>query len=192
MKALISVSDKTGIVEFAQFLCSIGTEIISTGGTYDLLKKSHLSVTNITDITSYKKPVDTIIKTLYPEIYAGISANRKDYKQMEQLRNSNIYPIDIVIANLFPFEELYKNTKKSIEDCLEFIDIGGPTMLRSAAKSYKDIVVICDPSDYLKIMEEFKQSNNISINTRKYLMKKVFKTTSTYDMMINKFIDNYL
>ena len=192
MKALISVADKTGIIELAQFLCSKSVEIISTGGTYDLLKKSNIPVTHISNITSYKKPIDSVIKKLYPEIYAGISASRNDSKQMKQLNNLKIYPIDIVVANLFPFEQLYKDTKKSLDDCLNFIDIGGPTMLRSAAKNYKDIIVISDPSDYSQIIKEFQMKNSISINTRKYLMKKVFKTTANYDMMISEFINKYL
>lgn len=191
MKALISVSDKKGIVDFTKYLSSLEIEIISTGGTYDLLVKSGITVTHISTLTSYDKPINSIIKTLYPEIYAGISVNRSNQEQMNQLEKANISPIDFVIVNLFPFESLLNNSQLSIDNCLDFIDIGGPTMLRSAAKSYKDIVVVCDPEDYSKIIKELESTNNISIETRKYLAKKVFKATSNYDLKISKFLDNY-
>ena len=191
MKALISVSDKTGIVDFCKNLSDCGIELISTCGTFDLLTQSGLSVENVLDLTEYKKPVDSIIKTLYPEIYAGISVNRSNQEQMNQLEKANISPIDFVIVNLFPFESLLNNSQLSIDNCLDFIDIGGPTMLRSAAKSYKDIVVVCDPEDYSKIIKELESTNNISIETRKYLAKKVFKAISNYDLKITKVLDNY-
>lgn len=192
MKALISVSDKTGIVDFCKNLSDCGIELISTGGTFDLLTQSGLSVENVLDLTEYKKPVDSIIKTLYPEIYAGISANRNDNIQMKQLANCNISPIDFVVVNLFPFESFSENTTLSVDDCLDYIDIGGPTMLRSAAKSYKNIVVVSDLSDYPLIIKELKSNGNVSTETRKYLMKKVFTATANYDVMISKFIDKNL
>lgn len=192
MKALISVSDKTGIVDFCKNLSECGIELISTGGTLDLLTKSGLSVENVLDLTEYKKPVDSIIKTLYPEIYAGISVNRNDSVQMKQLTNSNISPIDFVVVNLFPFDSFSQNTSLSIDDCLDYIDIGGPTMLRSAAKSYKNIVVVSDPSDYPLIIRELKSNGNVSIETRKYLMKKVFTATANYDVIISNIIDKNL
>ena len=192
MKALISVSDKTGIIDFCKNLSDCGIELISTGGTFDLLAQSGLSVENVLDITEYKKPVDSIIKTLYPEIYAGISANRNDNVQMKQLENCNISPIDFVVVNLFPFESFSENTTLSTDDCLDYIDIGGPTMLRSAAKSYKNIVVVSDPSDYPLIIKELKSNGNVSIETRKYLMKKVFTATANYDVIISNIIDKNL
>jgi len=192
MKALISVSDKTGIVDFCKNLSECGIELISTGGTLDLLTKSGLSVENVLDLTEYKKNVDSIIKTLYPEIYAGISANRNDAVQMKQLANSNISPIDFVVVNLFPFDSFSQNTSLSLDACLDYIDIGGPTMLRSAAKSYKNIVVVSDPSDYPLIIKELKSNGNVSIETRKYLMKKVFTATANYDVIISNIIDKNL
>ena len=191
MKALISVSDKKGIVDFTKYLSSLGIEIISTGSTYDLLVKSRITVTHISTLTSYDKPINSIIKTLYLEIYAGISVSRSNQEQMNQLEKANISPIDFVIVNLFPFESLLNNSQLSIDYCLDFIDIGGSTMLRSAAKSYKHIVVVCDPKDYSKIIKELGSTNNISIETRKYLAKKVFKATSNYDLKTSKFLDNY-
>lgn len=192
MKALISVADKTNIVKFAKELSCLNIELISTGGTYKLLSNSGLIVQDVLDITSFNKPIDSIIKTLYPEIYAGISANRNSSIQMNQLQNSNINTIDIVVVNLFPLDPFSKEKDASLDDFLEHIDIGGPTLLRSAAKSYKDIVVVSDPSDYPMVIQELKLSNHISINTRLYLMKKVFETTYKYDLHINKIISSFL
>lgn len=192
MNALISVSDKTNIVDFASKLSSLGINLISTGGTLELLTANGINVSNILDITTYSKPVDSIIKTLYPEIYAGISANRNDPVQMNQLQSSDIVPIDIVVVNLYPLDTSLSKNILSIDSYLDCIDIGGPTMLRSAAKSYKDIIVICDPSDYPLIIQELETNSTISTDTRLYLMKKVFKTTFEYESRINQFIENNL
>ena len=188
MKVLISVSNKTGIVEFAKKLSSLGSELISTGGTYNLLTNNGLSVTNILNITSYSKPLNTIIKTLYPEIYASINVNRSNSAQVKQLSEAKIDFIDMIVVNLSPLDYSKPLNNKSIDSFLESIDIGGPTMLRSAAKYYKDIIVISDPSDYNLISKELETTNCISINTRTYLMKKVFKTTYEYDYKISNLL----
>lgn len=185
MNALISVANKTGIVEFAERLSSIGINLISTGGTYDIIKKSNIPVKNILDITTCGKKVDKIIKTLYPEIYAGISYNRDDCEQCSQLEEANIESIDIVIVNLSRFQDTVLDNSLSF---LKNIDIGGPTMLRTAAQNYKDVIVICDPNDYNKIFHELKNTHQISIETRIYLIKKVFQTTFEYENEILKYL----
>lgn len=187
MTALISVYNKNNIVNFAKGLELLGIELVSTGGTYDLLSTSGLNVKNILDLTKYKTPIDSIIKTLYPEIYAGISVNRDDDKQMNQLNSASIDIIDIVIVNLFPFNSTI-NHYNSYTSIFETIDIGGPTILRSAAKNYKNIIVVSDPNDYDDILQELKSTNDISLQKREYLAQKVFKMTSDYDKMIYDYL----
>ena len=184
MNALISVFDKTGIVNFARFLSSLGINLISTGATYEQLVNSGLLVSNVEKMSAFKKPINSIVKLLYPEIYAGVSADRSNILQMNQLESSNIDTIDFVIINPVSLKQYFKNKSVFPYDCLEHIDIGGLTILRSAAKNYKDIVVVCDPHDYPQIIDELKSNKNISLETKKYLMKKVFEITANYDRML--------
>ena len=146
-RALISVFDKENILEFAQFLKSKGVEIISTGGTYKYLKENKIDVTEVAEITNFKEMLDGRVKTLHPNIHGGILAIRDNEEHMNAIKSVGIEPIDIVIVNLYPFFKEVQ-TEKSFEEKVEFIDIGGPTMLRSASKSFKDVVVICEPLDY--------------------------------------------
>lgn len=188
MKALISVSDKTGIVEFAKELESLGIEIISTGGTFHKLKDNGVNAIEISDLTGFPECLDGRVKTLHPKVHAGILAMRSKPEHMKQLEELNIDTIDFVVVNLYPFKQTILKENVTREECVENIDIGGPTMLRSAAKNYQDVTVITDPKDYEIVLNELKQNRNVSIDTKFYLMNKVFEHTANYDAMICNYI----
>ncbi len=183
MRALISVSDKTGIVEFAKKLESLGVEIISTGGTFTTLKNANINVIGISDITGFPECLDGRVKTLHPNIHAGILAIRSNDEHMKQLSDLRIDTIDIVVVNLYPFKQtVLKNADR--QETIENIDIGGPTMLRSAAKNYQDVAVAVDPDDYNLIIIELTVNNEICLDTKFYLSSKVFEHTAHYDALI--------
>ena len=185
-RALISVFDKTGVVEFSNFLIEQGVEIISTGGTYRHLKENNIPVLNVAEVTKAEEMLDGRVKTLHPIIHGGILAIRDNEEHMVTLKERNITTIDMVIVNLYPFFKEVQNDI-SFEAKVEFIDIGGPTMLRSAAKSFKDVVVISNVSDYNVVKEEMKVGK-IKFETRKRLAGKVFNLTSAYDAAISNFL----
>ncbi len=191
-RALISVFDKRGILEFAKFLYKKDIEIISTGGTYKFLKENGLDVTDVSEVTNFKEMLDGRVKTLHPNIHGGILAMRDNAEHMETIKSEGINTIDFVVVNLYPFFREVQ-TDKSFDEKIEFIDIGGPTMLRSAAKSFKDVVVVCDIEDYGKITEEMENDGKVSFETRKRLAGKVFNLTSSYDATISNFLleENY-
>ncbi len=184
MRALISVSDKTGIVDFAKSLVQLGAEIISTGGTYKILKENGISVMEISELTKFPECLDGRVKTLHPSVHAGILAMRSKPSHMEQLANLGIDTIDMVVVNLYPFKQTILKDNVTREEAIENIDIGGPTMLRSAAKNYQDVSVVTDPADYEKVLDELKENGKVSIDTNFYLMQKVFEHTANYDTMI--------
>ena len=190
MKALISVSDKSGIVEFAKELEALGIEIISTGGTYKKLKDENVKAIEISDLTGFPECLDGRVKTLHPKVHAGILAMRNNTEHMKQLSDLEIDTIDFVVVNLYPFKQTILKEQVSREECVENIDIGGPTMLRSAAKNYQDVAVITDPADYAKVLEELKSNDHVSLDTKFYLMQKVFEHTANYDAMICHYIKN--
>lgn len=187
-RALISVYNKTNILEFASFLVEKDYELISTGGTYLYLKENNLPVTEVKEITGEEEILNGRVKTLHPKIHGGILAVRDNPEHMEILKKKNIIPIDMVVVNLYPFFEKV-NEEISFDEKIEFIDIGGPTMLRAAAKSFKDVVVISDINDYSKIINEMKKGE-ILFETRKKLAAKVFNLTSAYDASISEFLLN--
>ena len=188
MKALISVSDKTGIVDFARELENMGIEIISTGGTYKKLKEEGINAIEISELTGFPECLDGRVKTLHPKVHAGILAMRNNKNHMKQLNDLNVDTIDFVVVNLYPFKQtiLKENVKR--EEAVENIDIGGPTMLRSAAKNYQDVTVITDPNDYEKVLSELRKNKEVSLDTKFYLMNKVFEHTASYDAMICKYL----
>lgn len=188
MKALISVSDKTGIVEFAKELEKKGIEIISTGGTYKKLKEEGVNAIEISELTGFPECLDGRVKTLHPKVHAGILAMRSNPNHMKQLEDLNIDTIDFVVVNLYPFKQTILKENVSREEAVENIDIGGPTMLRSAAKNYQDVTVITDPKDYSIVLEELNNNGKVSLDTKFYLMQKVFEHTANYDAMICKYI----
>ena len=184
MRALISVSDKTGVVEFAQQLRSLGWEIIATGGTMKLLRDSGLEVINISDVTGFPEICDGRVKTLHPKVHGGLLARRDDESHLAALKENQIEFIDMVCVNLYPFRQTIAKPDVTMEDAIENIDIGGPSMLRSAAKNYKDVTVVCDPIDYAQIIEEIKTSGNTTVQTRLQLSAKAYTHTAEYDSMI--------
>ncbi len=188
MKALISVSDKTGIVEFAKELEKSGVEIISTGGTYKKLKEEGVKAIEISELTGFPECLDGRVKTLHPKVHAGILAIRSNENHMKQLKELDVDTIDFVVVNLYPFKQTILKDGVKREEAVENIDIGGPTMLRSAAKNYQDVAVITDPSDYKKVLTELKENGQVSLDTKFYLMQKVFEHTANYDAMICKYI----
>lgn len=186
--AIISVSDKTGIVEFARGLNRMGVRIISTGGTEKALRQGNIDVVNISEITGFPECLDGRVKTLHPKIHAGILAMRDSEEHMSQLEKFDIDTIDMVVVNLYPFKQTIMKKDVSLEEAIENIDIGGPSMLRAAAKNYRDVTVICDPEDYGKILSEIENSGNVSQKTRFYLAYKVFNHTAAYDALIASYL----
>lgn len=186
-RALISVFYKEGVVEFANFLVSKGVEIISTGGTYRHLKENGVPVIEVNEVTNFPEMLDGRVKTLHPLIHAGILAIRDNKEHMETLKERDIQTIDYVVVNLYPFFEKVREDL-TFEEKVEFIDIGGPTMLRAAAKNFQDVVVISNKDDYKKVMDEIEEKGEVSYNTKKVLAGKVFNLMSAYDAAIANFM----
>ncbi len=188
MRALISVSDKTGIVEFAKELAGMGVQIISTGGTYSKLKEEGVPAVEISEITGFPECLDGRVKTLHPAVHAGLLAMRSNPEHMKQLEELKVETIDIVVVNLYPFKATILKDGVTRAEAVENIDIGGPTMLRSAAKNYQDVAVITDPDDYGAVLLELKENGQVSLDTKFRLMQKVFMHTSNYDTMIADYL----
>jgi len=187
-RAIISVTDKNGIEVFAKELSKQGIEIISTGGTAELLKKAGITVIGISNYTGFPEMLDGRLKTLHPKIHGGILGQRDKNEHVKQMEEHGILPIDMVVVNLYAFEATIANGC-SLEEAIENIDIGGPTMIRAAAKNHKDVAVIVDSADYQNIIEEMKKSNGgLSPATRFYLAKKVFQLTARYDGAISNYL----
>lgn len=183
-RALISVFDKTGIVDFAKSLDSMGWEIISTGGTSKKLKAEGIHVMDISDLTKFPECFDGRVKTLHPNVEGGILAIRDNDNHKKQMTELGIEPIDIVVCNLYPFKQTLLKPGVSHEEIIENIDIGGPTMIRAAAKNYKFVTVLTDPEDYDLVIEELKAQGDTSATTKEMLAAKVFIHTSHYDALI--------
>lgn len=186
-RALLSVSDKTGIVKLAKTLHESGVELISTGGTEQRIKDAGIPVLNISQVTGFPECLDGRVKTLHPMVHGGILARRDDQGHMAQLEALNIETIDFVVINLYPFKETVLKPDVTFEDAIENIDIGGPTMLRSAAKNHKDVVVVVDPSDYARVIEALK-ADDLSSDLKFDLALKVFEHTAAYDAMIASYL----
>ena len=185
-RALVSVSDKAGIVDFCKGLVKYGFEIISTGGTAKALKDAGLKVIGISEITGFPECLDGRVKTLHPNVHAGLLAMRSNPEHMAQLEKLNINTIDIVCVNLYPFKATLQKGADFAE-CAENIDIGGPTMIRAAAKNYQDVAVIVDPKDYDKVLNELA-NGGVSLELKKYLQYKVFAHTAVYDSLISNYL----
>lgn len=186
-QALISVSDKSNLLEFAKFLVEQDYKILSTGGTYKHLQDNGIEVTEVKDVTGFPEILDGRVKSLHPAIHGGIMARRLDENHMATIAEHGINPIDIVIVNLYPFFEKM-NTGLSEAEMIEFIDIGGPSMLRSSAKNFYDVTVVTDVNDYEVVMNEIRENGSTSIETRKLCAGKVFNLTSAYDAAISTYI----
>lgn len=184
MRALVSVSDKSGVVEFCQNLRRLGWEIIATGGTMKLLEDSGVEVINISDVTGFPEICDGRVKTLHPKVHGGLLARRDDESHLQALKDNAIEFIDMVCVNLYPFRQTISKPDVKMEDAIENIDIGGPSMLRSAAKNYRDVTVVCDPSDYQRVIAEIESNGNTTVETRLQLSAKAYTHTAEYDMCI--------
>jgi phosphoribosylaminoimidazolecarboxamide formyltransferase / IMP cyclohydrolase len=186
-RALISVFYKDGLLELANFLMSKEIEILSTGGTYKYLKENGIEVLEVSEVTGSEEILDGRVKTLHPVIHGGILAIRDNKEHMDTINRKNITPIDMVVVNLYPFFDKV-NDDITFEEKVEFIDIGGPTMLRSAAKNFRDVVVITDPLDYKEVMTQIELNSEIDFETKKKFAGKVFNLTSAYDAAISNFL----
>ncbi|RQO34262.1 bifunctional phosphoribosylaminoimidazolecarboxamide formyltransferase/inosine monophosphate cyclohydrolase [Herminiimonas sp. KBW02] len=187
-QALISVSDKTGVLEFARALSGMGVNILSTGGTAKLLAENGISVTEVADYTGFPEMLDGRVKTLHPKVHGGILARRDFPEHVSALEKHAIPTIDMVVVNLYPFQQTVARAECSLEDAIENIDIGGPAMLRSSAKNHKDVIVICDPTDYSQVLSELGANNGeVTYETKFTLAKKVFAHTAQYDGAITNY-----
>ncbi len=184
MRALISVSDKRGVVEFARGLREQGWEVIATGGTMKLLRESGIEVVNISDVTGFPEICDGRVKTLHPKVHGGLLARRDDPEHLRALKENGIGFIDLVCVNLYPFRETIAKPGVEMAEAIENIDIGGPSMLRSAAKNWADVTVVCDPDDYTQILSEIRASGSTEKTTRLKLSAKAYTHTAQYDAMI--------
>ncbi|HOR42234.1 MAG TPA: bifunctional phosphoribosylaminoimidazolecarboxamide formyltransferase/IMP cyclohydrolase [Atribacterota bacterium] len=189
-RAIISVSDKTGVTELARGLIGAGYEIISTGGTAKTLREAGLKVTLISEVTGFPEILEGRVKTLHPAIFGGLLARGDNTEHQKQIREQHITPIGIVVVNLYPFEQTIAKENVTIAEAIENIDIGGPSLLRAAAKNYQDVAVIVDPADYTTVLAELVNSrDNISLSTKKKLAVKVFQYTSYYDSIIYRYLN---
>ncbi len=188
-RALISVSDKDGIVELASKLDKFGVEIISTGGTARFLRETGLTVTDVSEITEFPEMMDGRVKTLHPKIHGAFLALRDNEKHLEAMRTHEITPIDLVVVNLYPFEETIENEDVTVEEAVEQIDIGGPAMIRSASKNWRDVTVVTDARLYERIAEELKANDgSISLETRRTFAALAYTNTAHYDSIISDYL----
>ncbi len=190
-RALISVSDKTGVVEFAKELVTLGYEIISTGGTKKSLDEAGIKTLGISDITKFPEMMDGRVKTLHPNVHGGLLCVRDNPEHMKDLVDNHIELIDMVVVNLYPFKETLKKGGTH-EELIENIDIGGPSMLRSAAKNHKFVTVCVDPADYQRVLDEIKEHGDTTLEFRCELAAKVFRTTAAYDSLIAGYLTSKL
>jgi len=183
-RALISLTDKSGCEEFARALAAMGIEILSTGGTARQLRGSGIQVTDVSDFTGFPEMLDGRVKTLHPLVHGGILNQRANAEHQQQCRDHGIKPIDIVAVNLYAFAKTVAVPGCSLADAIENIDIGGPTLLRAAAKNFQDVTVIVDPSDYPQVLDQLRAHGNTTLATRFRLARKVFELTAAYDTAI--------
>lgn len=188
-RAIISVTDKTGIADFAGALSKFGVEILSTGGTARTLRESGVSVTDISDYTGFPEMMDGRVKTLHPKVHGGLLGLRDNLEHVKMMGEHGIKPIDLVVVNLYQFEKTVARGGVTLEEAIENIDIGGPSMLRSSAKNFKYVTVIVDPADYQVVLKEMEVSGGeTTLETRFRLAKKVFQLTHLYDGAISQYL----
>ena len=188
-RAIISLTDKSGIEGFATELAELGVELLSTGGTAKKLRGAGLNVMDVSDFTGFPEMLDGRVKTLHPKIHGGILNQRENDSHRAQCDKYGLKNIDLIAVNLYSFEKTVADPDCSLVDAIENIDIGGPTMLRAAAKNYNDVTVIVDPADYPKVIEEIKAAGNTTLKTRFRLAVKVFQLTSKYDTAIAAWLE---
>ena len=183
-RALVSVSDKTGLVDFVKGLVDLGWEIIATGGTQKLLEKEGVKTIGISEVTGFPEILDGRVKTLHPKVHGGILARRDVPAHMETLKENEVETIDLVCVNLYPFKQTIAKEGVTLEDAIENIDIGGPSMVRSAAKNWRDVTIVCNPSDYDTVLAELRENGKTSPETRLKLSAKAYTHTAEYDACI--------
>jgi len=192
-RALISVSDKQGVLDFARALAGFGVAFLSTGGTAKMLRDAGLPVTDVSEYTGFPEMMDGRVKTLHPKVHGALLGLRSNPEHQRLMREHGIEPIDMLVVNLYPFEQVTAKSGCTLEEAIENIDIGGPAMLRSAAKNYQSVTVITDPADYETVIEEMKSSGGkVSARTNFRLAAKVFKRTADYDRMIAAYLKERL
>ena len=191
-RALISVSDKTNVAEFSKKLIKNGFEIISTGGTAAILKKEGIAVKDVSDITGFPEMMDGRVKTLHPRIHGALLYLRGNPGHVKQAAENDITPIDMIVVNLYPFRETVSKDGVTLEEAIENIDIGGPSMLRSGAKNYKDVTVVCDPKDYDAVLKEIEETGTVSLKLKQKLAVKAFRHTADYDSAIDIYLSKEL
>ena len=184
MRALVSVSDKTGLVDFVKGLVDLGWEIIATGGTQKLLEKEGVNTIGISEVTGFPEILDGRVKTLHPKVHGGILARRDVPAHMETLKENQVETIDLVCVNLYPFKQTIAKEGVTLEDAIENIDIGGPSMVRSAAKNWRDVTIVCNPADYDTVLAELRENGKTSPETRLKLSAKAYTHTAEYDACI--------
>ena len=189
-RALISLTDKSGIEDFAKALTEMGIEILSTGGTAKKMRDNGIPVTDVSEFTGFPEMLDGRVKTLHPLVHGGILNQRENADHQQQCTEHGIKPIDIVAVNLYAFEKTVTDPKCTLGDAIENIDIGGPTLLRASAKNFQDVTVIVDPADYDQVLAEIRATGNTTLKTRFKLAVKVFQLTSAYDTAIADWLVN--
>ena len=189
-RALLSVSDKSGIVELARALAALGVELVSTGGTAKLLRKEGIAATEVSSYTGFPEMLDGRVKTLHPKIHAGLLARRDDPAHLAELQGAGIGTIDLLVVNLYPFQATVADPECRFEDAIENIDIGGPAMLRSAAKNHAGVAVVVDPADYARVLNELRSAGEVSAAARFELAAKVFAHTAAYDGAIANYLSS--
>jgi len=188
-RALISLTDKSGIEDFARQLQDMGVEILSTGGTAKKMRDNGIKVKDVSEFTGFPEMLDGRVKTLHPKVHGGILAQKTNHDHLAQMDAHGIQPIDLIAVNLYAFEKTIADPNCTLADAIENIDIGGPTMLRAAAKNYRDVTVLVDPADYPQVLKEMKETGNTTLKTRFRLAAKVFALTSRYDTAISAWLD---
>jgi phosphoribosylaminoimidazolecarboxamide formyltransferase/IMP cyclohydrolase len=188
-RALISLTDKSGIEGFAKDLADLGVELLSTGGTAKKIREAGIAVKDVSEFTGFPEMLDGRVKTLHPKVHGGILNQRDNAEHQRQCVEHGLKPIDLIAVNLYAFEKTVADPKCTLADAIENIDIGGPTMLRAAAKNFHDVTVIVDPADYPQVIKEIKEQGNTTLKTRFRLAAKVFALTSKYDTTISAWLD---
>jgi len=190
-RAIISVTDKSGIVEFSRKLKDMGVEILSTGGTAKVIREGGVKVMDISEYTGFPEMLDGRVKTLHPKVHGGLLGVRSNPEHVKMMRENGISNIDMIVVNLYQFEKAVAEEGVTLEDAIENIDIGGPAMLRSSAKNFQDVTVVVDPEDYDLVLKEMAENQGGTLlKTRFYLAKKVFNLTHKYDGAISKYLAN--
>jgi phosphoribosylaminoimidazolecarboxamide formyltransferase/IMP cyclohydrolase len=187
-RALISVSDKEGLADFAKEISKLGVEILSTGGTASVLSKAGVNISDVSSVTGVPEMLDGRVKTLHPIIHAGILARRDIKKHMDTLKKHDIGTIDLLVVNLYPFEQTIKKSNVTMEDVIENIDIGGPTLVRAAGKNYKDVIIVTSKNQYKDVLKSLKEKGDLSIGQREKLAMDAFSHTAQYDSIISSYL----